>query len=303
MKQTLRLPRRRGLVVGPVAGALLLATAPAHAQPARKPAPEKPAAGKPATPGKASPQPAAPHVATPEEAAEASAHLKKGVELFGNHKYEEAIAEFEIGRKLDPRPDFLFALAQAERLSGDCASAILYYREFLDSKPSDRQAEAAWANLDRCEHVLATSRAAQDAPPRDAAPTPESLPPGPAAPRPSAEPAAPQTRLIHHPWYSDVVGDGLAGGGLVAGAVGAIFLLRSSGERSDALDAGTYAEYASKMDDARTDRAIALSAFGVGGALVVGAVVRYVTHDRSERVQVAVQPGGAGVTVGVGGSF
>jgi tetratricopeptide (TPR) repeat protein len=242
--------------------------------------------------------------AAPDDAvAAADAHLKRGVELFAAHQYEAAIAEFEAGNGLDPRPDFLFALAQAERLSGDCASAILYYREFLASQPSERQAEAARANLNRCEHVLSTSRASRDAGGEDKPAEP--APPPTAAPESEAEPLAPiPPPPDRGPWYTDVLGDALLGGGLVIGAAGGFFWLQSSSSRDDALDATAYDEYESKMDDARSQRAIAIGAFAVGGALVTGAVVRYLTRgDGSERATVAVQPASGGVVFGIAGGF
>ncbi|MBI5543108.1 MAG: hypothetical protein HY901_04420, partial [Deltaproteobacteria bacterium] len=54
---------------------------------------------------------------------EATRHLERGLRSYDVQQYEEAIAQFKKGYQLDPRPEFLFALAQAERLRGNCRNA------------------------------------------------------------------------------------------------------------------------------------------------------------------------------------
>jgi hypothetical protein len=261
---------RAALAAVTAVGATTAVSAPAHAQ--RRPAPEP---------------------AVVDDKARAKAHLERGLKHFTEREYEAAIAEFEAGQKLDPRPDLIFALAQAERLSGDCASAVLYYREFLAGEPSEKQAEAARTNLERCEKVLSTSRAReQEEAARKAAPA--EAPPPPTTPV-EAPPPAPAEIRIRTPGYTDVLGDVLLGAGVAAAGAGGYFWLQSTSSRDAALDAGSYDEYTSNLDDAEQQRTIAIGALSAGGVLVTAAVVRYLTRgDRVERAPVAIVPTAGG---------
>jgi tetratricopeptide (TPR) repeat protein len=268
-----------------LAAAVLPAIAVTVAIPAAAQAQRGPAAG---------PSPRKPD-ADADAKAQAKGHLDRGLKHFAEREYEKAIAEFEAGQKLDPRPDLVFALAQAERLSGDCASAVLYYREFLAGEPPEKQAEAARTNLERCENVLATSRAREDEAAAKAAPPPSVEPtPAPVA----TEPPPPAEIRIRRPWYTDVLGDVLLGTGVVAAGAGGYFWLRSADSRDAALDATDYGEYTSRLDDAKLERTIAIGALSAGGVLVTAAVVRYLTRgDQVERAPVALvpTPGGLGI--------
>jgi hypothetical protein len=267
-----RPPRRSHLVRTTLAVAIATSALPigsAHAQ--RRPAPDSAA----------------------DDKARAKGHLERGLKHFTEREYEAAIAEFEAGQKLDPRPDLIFALAQAERLSGDCASAVLYYREFLAGEPSEKQAEAARSNLERCEQVLATSRAREEEAARKAAPVVEAPPPTTVA---EAPPPPPAEIRIRRPWYTDVLGDVLLGAGVAAAGAGGYFWLQSMDSRDAALDAGSYDEYTSKLDDAEQQRTIAIGALSAGGVLMTAAVIRYLTRgDQVERAPVAIVPSVGGI--------
>jgi len=100
----------------------------------------------------------APSVAEPSSApaarrAAATQRLKRGLELFRSHDFVHAIEEFRAGYESDPRADFLFAIAQAQRLQGQCAEAARTYREFLLSDPPRRQALMARRLIERCEQA------------------------------------------------------------------------------------------------------------------------------------------------------
>ena len=263
----------------------------------------------PARAGRADP-PAPTGQRSEEVAAQATAHLSRGIELFTSKEYELAITEFEAGYALDPRPDFLFALAQAERLSGDCASAVLYYRDFLATSPGEKQTEAAQANLERCERVLSTSRArsaAEAEKPAEPArsPSPADTARGAEERRPTAPAAAvaAPAPAAAGPWYTDVLGDALLAGGVAAAAAGGYFWMRSSDSRQAAVFAERYSDYVRHMDDARTERAIAIGAVATGGALAAAAVVRYLTRGGDEERGVALEPASGGVLITVRGAF
>jgi tetratricopeptide (TPR) repeat protein len=231
----------------------------------------------------------------------ADAHLGRGLEAFEDEDYEAAISEFRAGYAIDPRPELLFAWAQAERLSGDCPSAIVLYRRFLETGPPERQAAAAQSMLDRCEAALATT------PKEPVEPEPEvgaagavdldlTLTPPPAPPRREARP----------PWYADVLGGALAGAGVVTLGVGVGMWLGAEATEDDAAAAETYDQFAALMDEAGDERRIAGITLAVGAGLIGAGVVRYVIvrRDAEARVPtVTAWSDGAGGGLAVSGSF
>jgi hypothetical protein len=103
-------------------------------------------------------------------------HVERGLAAYGDKDWTTAIREFREGYAIDPRPDFLFAWAQASRLSGDCARAIELYDQFVATGPAPEQRDAATKMSERCRESVAAEKPAE--------------PPAPAAP---AAPAAPTT--------------------------------------------------------------------------------------------------------------
>ena len=135
--------------------------------------------------------------------------MEAGLAAYRAGDYGAAIAAFRAAHVADGRPSALFAMAQAERMSGDCAAAVADYDRFLATRPTERQADAAREMRARC---------ASDAPAAGTAPAPApvaAVPSGP-APRAVAVPAGPA------PWYHDGVTDGLVVGAgvLAASALG-----------------------------------------------------------------------------------
>ncbi len=68
-------------------------------------------------------------------------------------EYDEAIEACRAGYKLMPLPEFLFNIAQAYRLKGDCVEALSFYRNYLRVSPAARnraKVEAFIAEMQRC---------------------------------------------------------------------------------------------------------------------------------------------------------
>jgi tetratricopeptide (TPR) repeat protein len=103
--------------------------------------------------------------------------LELGLARFAREDYAGAIDAFQRGHAIDPRPQFLFALAQAERLRGDCKAALVYYRKFLTTSPPEGQAMAAQQQLRRCSAVVAAAPTPPPEPEEKAAPPPPPPPP------------------------------------------------------------------------------------------------------------------------------
>ena len=199
--------------------------------------------------------------------------LDHGQELFLAHDYTGAIAAYDAGFALDPHPDFLYAKAQAQRLAGDCAGAIQSYQGFLASSPPDAEAKIARFNIDRCQ---------TDLPARGAG----------------------ATVYRGVPWYHDTLGDVLAGAAVVGVGVGVTYLFVADHHVDNANDADDVDEYVYERDLAHHDRAIGAAVTVVGGALAVGAILRYALHDRREAIGVtAAVDGHGGAAFVVGGRF
>lgn len=224
---------------------------------------------------------------------EAKEHFERGLAGYNEKAYATAVKEFRVAYALDPQPDILFAWAQAERLYGRCSRATKLYQRFLKSRPSQQQAEAARIGVDRCKDQPDTAvgdpedhepaeKVAETAP----EPVVEDEPPPP--------PPPPPKRKV------DGVGIGLLGGGVVLAGVGAGLLGAGQGKANNAADsAPTYDAYADEAAAVRRLRITGGVLAGIGGALIVGGIVKLVLHARQPRRDVAfwADPVGAGVHV------
>jgi tetratricopeptide (TPR) repeat protein len=196
-------------------------------------------------------------------------HYEAGKRLFERKRYAEALEQLRLALSIAPRPEVLYSMAQAQRMLGDCASAVETYRAFLAGQPDEPFAGYARLNIERCER---DGKAGQD--------------PG--------EPVA---------WYRDVAGDALVGGGIAAAVVGAV-VWRSG--RTAALrlsDATDYQGFLERRDDASsavTKQTLGISGMIVGGAAIFGGIVHYVRGGRPSRrsatLGIALTAGGAMLT-------
>lgn len=234
-------------------------------------------------------------------------HLERAVEFYAEKQYELAIVEFRAAFALDPRPDLLFALAQAERLSGDCPTAVVYYERYLETDPDEEQAEAARVNMNKCERALESGPHGRPETSTDQAldkAEQASEPPPPAPIAPSLAQLAP--RAIGTPWYRDTLGDALLVSGIVGLAVGGGFWAASSAAENSAESAVLYEDYVSHIDTARQRRTYAVVGFATGGALVGAALVRFLLRDNGatkELPTIGAAPSDNGVVVSATGRF
>jgi len=219
-------------------------------------------------------------VAAAQPADDAKSLYDKGVAAYTDHDYAAAVQAFHDAYNAEARPEFLFAWAQAERLSGDCASAIVHYRKFLDGHPPAVQAEAAQQPLVRCERALAD----QPPPPTAVAAPP---PPPPPAPTPTPTPtplAPPPPPPPPRHFYQDALGDALVAGGIVAAGVG-VGLLAAAGSPDAAT---TWSDFQMRHDSAVTRQRFGAIALGVGAALIAGGVTHWVLWSQGGETGVAV---------------
>jgi tetratricopeptide (TPR) repeat protein len=192
---------------------------------------------------------------------QARALFAEGLRHYNVGEYDEAIERFRSAYQLDPAAGLLYNLAQAHRLKGDCAEALVLYRRFLATQPAGKSRERTEGRIAEMETCVAASRAARApavAPPR-AAPPGLVLAPAPA-------PAEPPRRR----WTSAPV---LALGGVTLGLAGAsgyfaVDAVRSGRTNSQLFTTGGNwsADNVSREARGRRDEKLA---FGlVGGAMV-----------------------------------
>jgi hypothetical protein len=206
--------------------------------------------------------------------AEAKPHVDSGVRAYSAGDYATAIDELSLAYSLDPAPKVLFAWAQALRLAGRCPDALARYKQYLGTGPSELDGAAATTGIALCEQIVQQQQAELD---RKAHEPPE-------------RPPAPQ------PWYRDTFGGVLVGGGVVGMSVGVTYLVLAR----HSLDASAQEPFRDRfidlIDEATLRRRIGYTALGIGAALAVTGVVRYV-WIRHTTATVAVAPQTAALVV------
>lgn len=227
----------------------------------------------------------------------AKRHLRRGLRYYEQRRFERAIAEFSRGYDIHPLPEFLFALGQSERRSGDCASARVYYQRFLATSPPARQVTAANMHVEGCRRALQDGPgSARDNP----APRPEPVQPVQSVYIPPVADTAPA------PWYHDWLGDSLLAVGTASVATGVILVVKSRSDTDQAGWVATYPEYDTAVNSARRSRLLGIVSLAAGTALVAGAAYRFHRSRRdTERLALVpdIQPLKGGIAVGLGGRF
>jgi hypothetical protein len=201
-------------------------------------------------------------------------HEKRAQVAYARQDWPSAIREFEAAFQDEQKPDFLWGIAQAQRLSGDCKAAINTYKSYRRSEISAEQSAAADSRIQHCEEEL-SQKAAQ------ARPTPEPqlahapLPPSSAAASSTGrtEPPATESR---RPFYADAFGDVLVLTGVAAAGAGTYFLLAGNSAMQKAQNA-SYASYDSDTHHASREQLIGVTALAGGGLFVACGVVRFLT--------------------------
>ncbi len=222
--------------------------------------------------------------ASADDARKARDLFKKGVDEYTAKMYDDAAATLAASYALDPKPDALFAQAQAERLGGHCHEAILHYRHLLETANDLPTIKAVQTNLAAC-------------PPEDSQPV--KVEPKVEVPTEKVEPAAPQIvtkTVVREVPKSDRLSTVLFAGGMLGLGVGAGLYVASNGALDDADHARTLDDHEKFTDRAKLERTLAYGVAGAGAALITVAVIRWATggSSRSSGSEVAVTPTSGG---------
>ena len=213
---------------------------------------------------------------------EASAtHAKRAQVAYDIQDWPTAIHEFQAAYQAEQRPELLWGLAQAQRLSGDLVAAIGTYKAYRRHDLSTGQSTAAELQIMKCEAEI-TKREAEAAKSAAAPPTaPQSQPPSPPGTPPRHEPTAltpaPSPARGSTPFYADIFGDVLFVGGLAAAGIGTYYLVDGNRQMRQAGATPVYRDYNSAADEASKKQFIGVATIAGGGLLLGGAVLRYLT--------------------------
>jgi tetratricopeptide (TPR) repeat protein len=195
--------------------------------------------------------------------------VKKAKAHFDVQEYTAAEADLKAAYKLDAKPQILYALAQAQRMAGECDRAIVSYQNFLRTSPPEDQAKLAQDNIDRCK----------------------------AEPKLEPKLAPPPPPVAHGvTWSHNWAGHVLVIGGAVAAGAGTYFALQGQSKIDSINSAMFYDDYlarAKDADSAKSERTLGIVTAGVGGALIVAGIVTYIVRSPSEEAPtVSIGPHG-----------
>jgi tetratricopeptide (TPR) repeat protein len=255
---------------------------------------------------------ASPALARPKRR-DAKVAFDRGVLAYKKGNFEAAADALGKSFDLERDPDTLFAWAQSERKLDHCDKAIDLYEKLLAFELPAANREAVNTSLADCRaQVPAKPEPAPAVPAPTATSVASTTTAAPAtaaamgAPDGGASPETPRQtdRPAGRAWYRDPIALTLVGSGVVGVSVGAAFLVSASSTHSDFMNATTYDEAQTLLDQARSRQKIGFIATGVGAALLAGGVVWIFTHrDSAEQHTLTgwLAPGGGGL--GVAGSY
>jgi hypothetical protein len=186
--------------------------------------------------------------------------MKKGLELYKAGKYAEAIPHLEKAHKLDGKPETLFTLAQAQRLSGDCNAAAANYHKVIERISDMNVGKLVQQNLALCE-------------PDE--PKPEPKVEQRDEPKEAAKPEVVEKTVVRDVGRTDKLAAAMFGGGMLAvGVAGGLYVAASN--NADAADrAGSLMDHDLLADRATTQRTIMYIAGGVGLGMMGFAIYRW----------------------------
>lgn len=199
-------------------------------------------------------------------------------------RWFDAASEYRIVFEATGDLRVRYAQAEALRYGGNCLDAVPLYEECVDGGQSASIKSLATGRIELCEEELAAARARKEA---LAAPTI----PVTSLESDGSNDTLPRDRAT--PWYRDPAGDGLVAVGLAASIAGGVVLGLGRREGNDSPDAANDRDFGDALDRARTMTLAGGVTLGVGGALLLGGVARWVVvHRRGQELGLTVHRNG-----------
>jgi hypothetical protein len=211
----------------------------------------------------------------------AKEHFDRGMISYNLQDWPSALRELRAAYAADPQPSFLFTIGQAQRLSGDCEAAILTYRSYLrGASPGGRA--AAEGLIRQCEATVERTRAQAEQQRQQELQKQQELlaqqqlqKQQQAALPPVAPVVLEKPAPLNTTWYADPLGDVLAIAGLGAVGGGVALLVLGNGSLTRAGAASAYTDYLKQVSAGQPLQLGGVLALSGGGALLVGALIRY----------------------------
>ena len=226
---------------------------------------------------------------------EAKEHFAEGLRHYAEKNFEQAAIELEKSYKISSEQQTLFAWAQAERLSGNCAKSRKLFTQYVAGDVTAQQSEAAFKLMKECEE---RAQPVEEPQPTEPDPTPTEPV---SVTQPPIEVQAQSSASHATPWYRDAVGISLLSGGAIGLIVGGFSYSSALSIESDAEKEGvTYESFLDSKSKAESRRGIAVGASVVGG-LALTAGIAYILIGPSEEsppMSVSISEGGAQASYG-----
>lgn len=204
-----------------------------------------------------------------------------GIEEYKTKQYAAAAQSMSKSYALDPQPNALYALAQAERLADNCKDALVHYAKVLEESKDPKIKSAVEANIELCTQI--ESGQAPQEEPKDKAE--QDRLDAPVLQIRTVVRTEQKTDKLTIVLYA--VGSTAFGGGVVT-----YFLARSA--RSDADRAASLDEYNDLYDRSQNMKLIAYGAAGLGIGLATWATIRVLggkkTTTETRAPEIAISP-------------
>lgn len=235
-----------------------------------------------------------------------SALEASGNKHFELAEYDAAIADFKEAYRIADAPGYLYNIAQAYRLKGDCRNAVTFYKNFLRRQPDAPNAAKVReriTEMEACaakqppEPVVTTPTTTTTTSPTTTTTTPTTTTAQPAqAEPPEEQPEAPPA--AHGRGWMKIVGFSAIGAGAVSFGLSVKFMLDGKSANDDlktkCMVSCTSAEALAIQDDGKKANTRAVIAGVAGGAFVAAGVVLVVLgHGGGGQPEVAITPTGA----------
>ncbi len=196
-------------------------------------------------------------------------------------RWFDAAAEYGIVFEATGDLRVRYAQAEALRYGGNCLDAIPMYEECVSGGQSDSIKSLASRRVEICEEELAAARAREQALAAPVVATTELQ----SSVSPPPEPPT--------PWYRDPAGDALVAVGLAASLAGGVVLGLGRRDGNNSVDAANDRDFGDALDRARTKTLAGGVTLGLGGAVLLGGVMRWVVvHRRGQSVELSLRSNG-----------
>lgn len=226
-------------------------------------------------------------------------HAQRARVAYELRDWGTAAKEYRAAYEAEAKSEYLFGLAQALRQAHEYTAAVFTFKAYKRAEGvTPQQQTAAELLITECEAqnakaeaqaALSEARAmrsaaapAEGAAPADPAPSAPEQPQALAPAAPPAEHPAGQTR----PFYTDVLGDVLFVAGAGATGVGLALLIGGNGSMRDSAKASTESSADERADSAHGKQIAGGISTSVGGALVAGALWRWLSLSSDAPVKV-----------------